>query len=131
GPVATNATESVTFLTPPGTTSTKVFSRIAQVNHGNLIYMSGLYGAKAQSAGDEVREIFQSLGEILPTTGSDFERLVKATYYISENLAGEKLNEIRPQFYNPTRPPAASKAKVKGVAEQGRTVSVDMIAVTK
>lgn len=126
----TNVTNSVTYLTPPGTTSTKVFSRVAQVNHGNLIYISGLYGMKAQSPDDEVSEIFQSLGEILPTTGSDFEHLVKATYYVSDDLAGEKLNEIRSQFYNPLRPPAASKAKVQGVAEQ-RTVTVDMIAVRK
>jgi enamine deaminase RidA (YjgF/YER057c/UK114 family) len=42
-PTATNESESVTFLTPAGTTSTtKVFSRVAQVNHGKLIYISEL-----------------------------------------------------------------------------------------
>src|ERR1051326_482551 len=128
---ATKESETVTFLTPPGTTSTKVFSRVAQINRGKLVYISGLYGLKAQTPRDEVREIFQSLGEVLKNTGSDFEHLVKATYYVSDDSAGDKLNEIRPEFYNPLRPPAASKAKVKGVAEQGKTVSVDMIAVTK
>ncbi len=127
----TNERDSVTFLTPPGTTSTKVFSRVAQVDHGNLIYVSGLYGFNARDAGSEVREIFESLGGVLKSAGSDFEHLVKATYYISDDLAGDKLNEIRAQFYNPARPPAASKAKVKGVAEQGKMVTVDIIAVTK
>jgi enamine deaminase RidA (YjgF/YER057c/UK114 family) len=127
----TNQSDSVVFLTPPRTTSTKVFSRVARVNHGKIVFISGLYGMKAQNPGEEVHEIFQSLGEILPKTGSDFEHLVKATYYVSDDLTGEKLNEIRPQFYNPSRPPAASKARVRGVAEQGRTVSIDMIAVTK
>lgn len=128
---AAKESESVTFLTPPGTTSTKVFSRVAQVNHGKVIYLSGLYGVKARDTGGEVNEIFQELGEVLKATGSDFEHLVKATYYVSDDLAGEKLNEIRPEFYNPLRPPAASKAKVRGVGGKGRTVSVDMIAVTK
>lgn len=127
----TDETESVTFLTPPGTTSTKVFSRIAQVNQGNLIYISGLYGFAAKDAANEVRDIFESLGGVLKMAGSDFEHLVKATYYVSDDLAGDKLNEIRPQFYNPARPPAASKAKVTGVAEQGKTATVEMIAVTK
>lgn len=122
--------DSVMFLTPPGTTSTKVFSRVAQVNSGKLIYISGLYGMNARDSGAEVREIFHSLGSILKNTGSDFEHLVKATYYISDDLAGDKLNEVRPQFFNPQRPPAASKAKVKGVGVSNKTVSLDMIAVT-
>src|SRR5207302_6035244 len=36
--------DTVTYLTPPGTTSTKVYSRVARVNHGKLIYISNLYG---------------------------------------------------------------------------------------
>jgi enamine deaminase RidA (YjgF/YER057c/UK114 family) len=128
---STNASESVTFLTPPGTSSTKVFSRVAKVNHGNLIYISGLYGLNAQDSSSEVREIFQSLGKILKSTGSDFEHLVKATYYVSDDVAGTKLNDIRPEFFNPLGPPAASKAKVRAVGVPDKTVMVDMIAVTK
>jgi enamine deaminase RidA (YjgF/YER057c/UK114 family) len=121
----------VTFLTPPGTTSTKVFSRVARVNHGKLIYISGLYGTKSSDAEGQVREIFGSLRQILERTGSDFEHLAKATYYVSDNDASNKLNDLRPEFYNPQRPPAASKAKVKGVGQPGKTVTMDMIAVTK
>jgi enamine deaminase RidA (YjgF/YER057c/UK114 family) len=123
--------EAVSFLTPPGTTSTKVFSRVARVNHGNLIYVSGLYGWKAQDAEGQVREIFGSLGEILKQANGDFENLVKATYYVSDNAASDKLNDIRPEFFNPQRPPAASKAKVKDVGPKGKTVTFDMIAVEK
>lgn len=122
--------ETVSFLTPPGTTSTKVFSRVARVNHGKLVYISGLYGTKQGDAPSQVRQVFDSLGRILKQTGSDFEHLAKATYYVSDDDASNKLNDIRPQFYNPLRPPAASKAKVKAVAMPGKTVMVDMIAVT-
>ena len=86
---------------------------------------------QARDAAGQVREIFQSLGSVLQKTGSDFEHLAKATYYVSDNEASNKLNDIRPEFYNPRRPPAASKAKVKGVGLPGRTVTLDMIAVTK
>jgi enamine deaminase RidA (YjgF/YER057c/UK114 family) len=130
-PDSTNANESVDFLTPPGTTSTKVFSRVAKVNRGKLIFISGLYGMNAHDGEGEVREIFQSLAKILQVTGSDFEHLVKATYYVSDDLAGSKLNDIRPQFFNPLRPPAASKAKVRGVGVPNKTATLDMIAVTK
>src|SRR5439155_11245235 len=50
--------EPVSFLTPPGTTTSKVFSRVARVNYGKIIYVSGLYGMKAQDAEGQVREIF-------------------------------------------------------------------------
>jgi enamine deaminase RidA (YjgF/YER057c/UK114 family) len=130
-PNSTNENESVIFLTPPGTTSTKVFSRVAKVNRGKLIYVSGLYGMNARDGEGEVHEIFQSLGKILESVGSDLEHLVKATYYVSDDVTGNKLNEIRPQFFNPLRPPAASKAKVRGVAAPNKTVTLDMIAVTK
>ena len=121
--------DSVSFLTPPGTTSTKVFSRVARVNHGKLIYFSGLYGVKAQDAAGQVREIFGTIGEVLKKTGSDFEHLVKATYYVSDDEASNKLNDIRPELFNPQRPPAASKAKVKSVGLSDKTVTIDLIAV--
>jgi enamine deaminase RidA (YjgF/YER057c/UK114 family) len=127
----TKETESVSFLTPPGTTSTKVFSRVARVNHGKLIFISGLYGTKSQDGGGQVREMFDSLKQILKPAGSDFEHLVKATYYVSENDASDTLNQIRTEFYNPQRPPAASKAKVKNMAVPGKTVMMDMIAVSR
>jgi len=44
--------EPVSFLTPPGTMPSKVFSRVARVNHGKLIYVSGLYGMKAGDSAD-------------------------------------------------------------------------------
>ena len=124
-------TNSLTFLTPPGTTDSKVFRRVARVNHGKLIYISGLYGEITGDGGVQVREIFRSLKGILQQSGSDFDHLVKATYYVSDDEASNKLNEIRPQFYKPDRPPAASKTKVKGVGMPEKTVTMDMIAVTK
>ena len=128
---ARKETDSVSFLTPPGTTASKVYSRIARVNHGKLIYFSGLYGMKTADGAGQVGEIFGSLGELLKKTGSDFEHLVKATYYVTDDEASNKLNELRPEFYHPQRPPAASKAKVKGVGLAGKTVTMDMIAVTR
>jgi len=119
-------TETVSFLTPPGTTSTKVFSRVARVNHGKLIYMSGFYGKVTAT-----RNIFSAIRQISLACGSDLEHLVKATYYVSSEEASKALNDIRPEFFNPKRPPAASKAMVRAVGISETTVLVDMIAVTK
>lgn len=127
----TRETNSVSYFTPPGTTDSKVYRRVARVNHGRLIYVSGLHGLGAADGAGQIREIFAQLGEATKQAGSDFEHLVKATYYVTDDDASARLNELRPQYYNPLRPPAASKAKVKGVGMAGKTVTLDMIAVTK
>jgi len=66
---------------------------------------------------------------VLEAAGSNFDHLAKATYYVSEDSSSQELNEFRPSVYNPERPPAASKAAVRGVGRAGRNVTVDMIAV--
>ena len=123
-------TNSVSYFTPPGTTDSKVYRRVARVNHGKLIFISGLYGVKSSSGTDQTREILDSLKEVAQQTGSDLEHLVKATYYVTDNEASTALNELRPNYYHPQRAPAASKAKVKGVGLE-KTITLDMIAVTK
>jgi len=125
------ATNSVSFFTPPGTTASKVYSRVARVNQGRLIYVSGLYGPKASSGEQQVREIFNRLRTVVERGGSDFRHLVKATYYVTDNDASQQLNALRPEYYDPMRPPAASKAMVRGVGSAGNTVTLDMIAVTR
>jgi enamine deaminase RidA (YjgF/YER057c/UK114 family) len=123
--------DAVSFLTPPGTTDTKVFRRVARINRGKQIYISGLYGHTSGNGGAQVSEIYDSLKGTLQQTGSDFEHLVKATYYVLDDESSNKLNEIRPKFYTPDRAPAASKAKVKGVGFADKTITLDMIAVPK
>ena len=91
----------------------------------------GLYPPQPGTGGEQVAGVFDRLKAVLARTGSDFRHLAKATYYVSADDASRKLNELRPRYYDPKRPPAASKAVVPGVGMAGRTVTLDMIAVPK
>ena len=55
--------------------------------------------------------------------------LVKAPYYVSADEPSRQLNAQRPRYYDPKRPPAASKATVAGTGRKGRGITLDMIAV--
>ncbi|HEY8503212.1 MAG TPA: RidA family protein, partial [Gemmataceae bacterium] len=121
--------EAVEYLTPPGMKASPVFSRVARVNHGTTIYTAGLYGTKSGSGEEQIEEIFAELRRLMKATGSDFRHLAKATYYVSDDEASRKLNELRPKYYDPRRPPAASKAMVPGVGMGGKSITLDMIAV--
>jgi alkaline phosphatase D len=127
----------VEYITPPDMPASPIFSRVARLHQTPSVYISGLYAThladpshSSAAAGEhEVIDIFASLSRILEASGSDLRHLVKATYYASTGAASRKLNELRPQYYDPARPPAASKAIVTAVGHPGLGLTVDMIAV--
>ncbi len=122
--------DTVTYITPPGVKASPVYSRAAHVHGGKRVYIAGLYGTKPGEATAQIHDIFATLKRLTSAAGSDLRHLAKATYYVSDDDASRKLNEIRPQYYDPKRPPAASKAMIKGTGMADRSITLDMIAVT-
>jgi enamine deaminase RidA (YjgF/YER057c/UK114 family) len=102
---------------------------VARVFAGRPIFVSGLTGASADAAA-QVREVFGELRRLLTDAGSDMRHIVKATYYVSDKVADQEINAIRPTLYDPARPPAASKISVQGTGRPGKGTVIDMIAVT-
>lgn len=121
--------EPLEFITPPGMTASPVFCRVVRVNDPRTIFVSSLYARQPADGAGQVTDVFAQLQDILKQSGSDLRHLAKATYYVSDNDASAKLNELRPKFYAPQRPPAASKAQVFGVGLTDRSLTLDMIAV--
>ncbi|AMV36490.1 RidA family protein [Planctomyces sp. SH-PL62] len=107
-----------------------VYSRAALASQGSLVFVSGLIGPENAPGGDQVRAVFDELRSVLDEARSDFRHMAKATYYVSDPEADAALAKIRTELYDPTRPPAASKAAVRDVAFPGRGFAIDMIAVT-
>jgi enamine deaminase RidA (YjgF/YER057c/UK114 family) len=112
-------------------TASPIFSRVARVDAQQTIYVSGLHAEVAGDGAQQVEAVFTQLRHILAEAGSDFRHLAKATYYVSDDDASRALNELRPRYYDPKRPPAASKAMVEGVGVPGRSITLDMIAVPR
>ncbi|MBS0203922.1 MAG: RidA family protein [Planctomycetes bacterium] len=130
-PTAPAQAPPIEFLTPPWLKSSPVFARVVRLNHPTTIYTSGLYGSTSDpNSVHEVRDLFGALDRILKTARSDMKHLAKATYYVTTDEVSQQLNSVRPEFYDPGRPPAASKAKVAGVGRVGRTITLDLIATT-
>lgn len=125
---AEDSAGAVEFLTPPGMTASPVFSRVARIHGGPTIFVGGLFADQAAGGAAQVEEIFAALGDALAQTGGDWLQLAKATYYVSDEDASRALNELRPKFYDPARPPAASKAMVRAVGRAKKTITLDMIA---
>ena len=128
---ASQSDETVTWSAPPWMKTSPVYSRVATIHGNTRIYVSGLYSAEPGDGLSQVNGVFAGLKKILAEANSDVLHLAKATYYVSDDDASSQLNVIRPSIYDPKRPPAASKAMVKGVAKEGRSLTLDMIAAPK
>jgi enamine deaminase RidA (YjgF/YER057c/UK114 family) len=105
------------------------YSRVTRANAGRPVFVSGLYGESPDPEA-QVGEMFGELQRVLQEAGSDIRHLVKATYYVSDSAADDRINTIRPTIYDAQHPPAASKLFVRGVARPGKASTFDMIAVT-
>jgi enamine deaminase RidA (YjgF/YER057c/UK114 family) len=124
--------DTVTFLTPPGTATSPLYSKVAVVHPGGrMIYTSGVSaGAPGRDATAETRLALAALREAITKAGGDFEHLVKATYYPASGATTQALTKVRPEFYNPKRPPAASRALVRSTGAPDSQLTLDLIAVT-
>ncbi|HVJ68924.1 MAG TPA: RidA family protein [Caulifigura sp.] len=120
------------YLTPPGMKPSPVYAKVVRVQSPSTIFLSGLYGSQVDPDSEaELRDLFAQTKQLAEEAGSDLKHLVKATYYVSSKGSSDQHNKLRPEYYDPARPPAASKAIVKGVGRSGRTITWDMIAVPK
>ena len=126
---AGEASENVEYFTPPEVRRSSIFSKVALVHTDRQIYISGQYAQVPSRGEPQAKCVFQQLQEILDKTGSDMRHLVKATYYVSDHDAARWIDRTRPKVFDPDRPPAASKLRVHAMGMEGRTMTVDMIAV--
>ncbi len=121
----------VQLLWPPEEKRSPVYCRYAIVNSPTRIYTQGFLSEDAVDADGQIRSIYKQLEATLSPLQSDFRHLVKATYLHSAEDTSKALNDIRPELYDPERPPAASKASIAGTGDEKRSMMIDMIAVPK
>ena len=121
---------SVEVRTPPSMTTPAIYSRLTITRHPITIYTSGLYSADNQAPAEaQLRSLFAHLKQCLDLSGSDWMHLVKATYYVNDDDLNKWHNTVRPDYFSPRRPPAASKASVSGVGRAGHGIAMDFIVV--
>ena len=123
----TRTSETVSYYTPPDMKSSSVFSRVSRIHGNRRVYVSGLIPVDATEPTEAVHDIYEQLIRSLKPTRSNLRHLAKATYYVTEGTISNELNRIRPHYYDPARPPAASKAMVAGVGSADQTIAIDFI----
>ncbi|MEZ6047555.1 MAG: RidA family protein [Planctomycetaceae bacterium] len=120
--------ESVQHFWLPWLTISPVYCRWTLINSPDRIYISEQLGMNSDTHEAEIHEIFGRIKEILAGTGSDLNSLAKATYFTTNAEVSKPFGEIRPEYYDPQHPPAASLARIEAIALEGKSIAIDMIA---
>ena len=120
--------ETISYVTPPGDQASPVYSRVARVHAGEVIYIGGIVAGVAAPPEGEVRSVLDELRRVAEAAGSSLGHLAKATYYVSGRPVSQMLNRLRPEYYPTTRPPAASKISVATIGIPDRSLLLDMVA---
>jgi enamine deaminase RidA (YjgF/YER057c/UK114 family) len=123
-----NSGATIRHMSLPGVKPSPLYSKLVMQTGRATLYTEGLRSRGDMDSAAQIRDIFSQLGDLLKKGGSDFDHLVKATYFASDSTASRLFNEIRPEFLPAERPPAASKRLVKAIGTNNRTVTMDMIA---
>jgi 2-iminobutanoate/2-iminopropanoate deaminase len=82
--------------------------------HNGLVYVSGQLPVDPQTGEKRVGTIeeqtsqaLQNVAEILKAAGSDLDRVVKATVYISDISLWDRVNSVYAEFFGDHRPARA------------------------
>ncbi len=129
-PLAESDSPDIEFLTPPSMTASPVYSRVVRVNRGNWIYTRGLTHSSTD-ANKQVVGTFEELKTVLEGADGSLGQLAKATYYVTNDATSKSLNDLRPRYYDPQKPPAASKAVIPGLgSDTDVNFMMDMIGIS-
>ncbi len=132
----TSESHNIRFVNPPSLPRPMGYSHIAEVLSGRTIYLSGQV-ALDQSGNlvgrDDFRaqtqQVFNNLKAALEAVGTDFNSVVKLTFFLLDFSQISIVREIRDQFVNIQNPPASSAVEVRRLFRDDVLIEVEAIAV--
>jgi enamine deaminase RidA (YjgF/YER057c/UK114 family) len=102
---------------------------------GKLAYISGQVAFDERGAvvgvGDIVTQairVFDNLGALLKASGSDFTRVIKTNYYITDVSLFPKVAELRPRYFSMPYP-ASTMVEVKGLVHPDLMLEIEAVAL--
>jgi len=105
------------------------------VTHHGILYASGQIALDPATGnlvtGDftaQARRVFENLQAVLRAAGSDFNRVLKATVYLTDLANFQTLNSIYGEYFGDHKPARSTV----GVAQlpRGAQVEIDVVALT-
>lgn len=123
----------VTPVQPPGTW-TEPFRYTPAMRVGDLVLVSGQVGVGPDGAivADDflgqAHQAFANLRQVLESAGSDLAKVVKVTFFLTDQAQFAHVLDLREQYFRPPYP-ADTTVVVSALARPGLLVEVEAIAI--
>ena len=100
-----------------------------------LVYCSGQLAVSSDTGevvpgdiGKQTEQVLLNLGRVLQAAGTDFDRVLKATVYMTDLSGFNAMNEVYRRFF-PGSLPARTTIGVASLSRPGCLVEIDLIAL--
>jgi 2-iminobutanoate/2-iminopropanoate deaminase len=99
---------------------------------GNLLFTAGAVGTDAKGhvpsdIRDQARNTLENLRAVLSAGGSDFNRVLKATVYLTDISEFEAMNEVYRTYFSGDLP-ARTTVGVAALARKELRIEIEMVA---
>ncbi|MBI5563824.1 MAG: RidA family protein [Chloroflexi bacterium] len=132
----TGQSQSIRFVNPIDLPRPFGYSHVAEVSGGKTIYLSGQVALDRSGnligPGDlraQTQQVFANLNAALEAVGTDFNAVVKLTYFLLDISQIQIVRQVRDQFVNVQQPPASSAVEVRRLFRDDLLIEIEAIAV--
>ena len=113
-----------------------VYSHVAKVNSGTIVYISGQVPSDASGKiigeGDfetQVEQVFANLKIAVEAAGGTMADIVKLNYFLTDVTQITAVRTIRDEYVDTKRPPASTLVQVNGLFRPEVMVEIEAVAV--
>ncbi|MCA0458423.1 MAG: RidA family protein [Chloroflexi bacterium] len=123
------------FISPPEIAPANGYTHVVEVTNSKMIFISGqvpldLAGnlVGADNLLEQTQQVFKNLQSALTAAGTDFNHVVKFTYFLLDISQIPVVRTVRDQYINTAQPPASSAVEVRKLFREGILIEVEAIA---
>jgi enamine deaminase RidA (YjgF/YER057c/UK114 family) len=123
------------FINPQTMHSADGYTHIVEVTSGRPVYISGqvaldrggnLVGSDIRS---QARQVFENMRAALAAVGGALGDVVKLATYLLDVTEMPAVREVRAEYFDPGRPPAATAVQVSRLEPDGVLIEIEAVAV--
>jgi reactive intermediate/imine deaminase len=127
--VAANFINPATMQSPDG------YTHVVEVTSGRPVYISGQVALDRDgklAGGDirsQTRQVLENIRAALAAVGGTLGDVVKLNTYLLDITEMPTVREVRNEYFDPGRPPAATAVEVSRLEPDGVLIEIEAVAV--
>jgi reactive intermediate/imine deaminase len=123
------------FINPGTMQSPDGYTHVVEVTSGRPVYISGQVALDRDgklAGGDirsQTRQVLENIGAALAAVGGTLGDVVKLNTYLLDITGMPTVREVRNEYFDPGRPPAATAVEVSRLEPDGVLIEIEAVAV--